>query len=65
MTDDLEESDMAQGQGCCERKSPARGGAKVSSIIDRVDCQLNQQAFRALRKGAASVVALTPVAAVP
>jgi hypothetical protein len=36
----------------------------VSSIIDRVDRQLNRQAFRALRKGVASVVALTPVAAV-
>jgi len=50
-------------------KNPAEAGPSVGhrvfSIIDRVDCQLNQQAFRALRKGAASVVALTPVAAVP
>src|SRR6516225_6994142 len=46
------------------RKKPAEArpsvGHRVFSIIDRVDCQLNQQAFRALRKGAASVVALTP-----
>jgi len=35
MTDDLEESDMAQGQGCCERKSPARAGQGVSTKRNR------------------------------